>query len=295
MINRVTHQTVQRSTLANLQLNLTAMADMQGKLSSGRKISKPSDDPAATSRALQLRSEARATTQYSRNADDGAGWLSTVDSALQTTSAQLRRARDLVMQGSNDGVLSPQSREALAAEIDGIREGLLDTANSSYIGRSVFAGTSDAGHAFDRTTYAWTGTPGSSVERRVTPDSTVRADGDGLAVFGAGATSVFALLDDIAADLRAGTPVAGRLTALDARLDSTLGELASVGTRYGQITAAQSGTEATLASLKAELSGVEDIDVAETIMNIQMQEVAYQAALGAAARVLQPSLLDYLR
>lgn len=295
MISRVTHQTVQRSTLANLQLNLSRMSDLQGRLSGGKVITKPSDDPAGTAGAMRLRSDLRATEQFARNAADGIGWLNTVDSALNASLASLRRARDLTVQGASSGSLGPTSREAIAIELEGIRDALLDQANTTYLGRSVFAGTSDAGSAFVQGTYDWTGAPSGSVQRRLAPDTTVRADSDGRVAFGEGAASVFALLDGIAADLRSGTDVGPRLAELDTRMTAMLGELADVGSRYNQVMTRQGQIDKAVMDLKGQLSAVEDIDLAEVLVELQSQEVAYQAALGATARVLQPSLLDFLR
>lgn len=298
MIGRVTQQTLQRSTLANLQANLTRMSTLQGQMSGGKQITKPSDDPAGAAQAMVLRAEKRATTQYQRNADDGLAWLTTIDTAMQSSVSTLRRVRDLTVQGGS-GALGPTSREAIATELDGLRDGLMDLANTSYLGRSVFAGTSDAGVAFNDATaplpYSWTGTTGASVERRVGADSTVRADADGVAVFGEGATSVFALIDNISADLRSGTDVSARLGEIDDRISSMLGELAGVGTRYNQLTTAQKDTASSLQDLSSRLSGIEDIDLPKTVVELQMQEVAYQGALGATARVLQPTLMDFLR
>ncbi len=309
MISRVTHQTIQRSTLANLQHNLGRMSDLQNKLSGGKVITKASDDPGGTARTMQLRASQRATEQFARNADDGVAWLSTIDSAIQASVASLRKARDLTVQGANSGAMGDLPRANIASEIEGIRDALLDQANTSYLGRMVFAGTSDAGEAFSvvaptppatSPTYTWTGTTGATVERRLAPETTVRADADGVAVFGeddpvAGTVSVFALLDSIAADLRAGIDVEPRLAELDTRMDAMLGEIADVGTRYGQMQAAQAATQKTLQDLTGQISAIEDIDLAEVLVEIQSQEVAYQAALGATARVLQPSLLDFLR
>lgn len=294
MIGRVTQQTVQASTLANLQLNLSRMSDLQGKLSGGKVITRPSDDPGGTATSLQLRASQRTAEQYSRNADDAVSWLTTVDSALQSSVAALHRARDLTVRGANDGSLGQTSRDAIAVELEGLRETLMAQANTTYLGRSVFAGTSNAGVAF-QPDLSWTGTATASVERRLAPETTVRADGDGVAAFGQGAGSVFALLDTIAADLRAGTNVGGHLGAIDDRLESMLGELASVGVRHGQAEAAQSASLKTLMDLKGQISAIEDIDLAEVMVELQSQEVAYQAALGATARVLQPSLMDFLR
>ena len=297
MINRVTHTTIQRSTLANLQVNLTKMSDLQQRMSGGKVITKPSDDPAGTAQAMALRAEQRATTAYARNAEDGLAWLSTVDSALSGAVVTLRNARNLTVQGGN-GSLNSSARDALALDVEGQRDAMLALANTSYLGRSVFAGTSNAPLAVGTTAtapYSWTGAPGATVERRLAQDTTVRVDADGAALFGAGADSVFALMDTIAAGLRAGDDVTTHLTALDSRLDTMLGGLAGAGTRYNQVTTAQSGIASTQLALRTQLSSIEDVDLAETIVELQMQEVAYKGALGATARVLQPSLMDFLR
>lgn len=135
-----------------------------------------------------------------------------------------------------------------------------------------------------------------TVERRVGENTTVRVDADGAAVFGDGAASVFSLLTNIAADLRnPGVNVSTRLTEIDSRIQSMLSVGSSVGARTNQLTAAQDTLSNQSMTLASDLSGVEDIDLAQTIIELQMQEVGYKAALGAAARVLQPSLMDYLQ
>ena len=295
MINRVTHLTVQRSTLANLQVNLGKMSDLQGRLSGGKVITKPSDDPAGTASVLALRADKRANEQYSRNAADGIGWLSTVDTALQNAAANVRQARDLTVKGANTGSASQATRDAIASELRGVRDAMLDQANATYLGRSVFAGTAN-GPAYADGTYAWAGVPTDEVLRRVGESTQIRADSDGRNAFGAGATSVFQLIDDIAADIQNGTgDVSARIGELDTALNNVLGELADVGTRYKQLTTAQSTIETAVTDLKGQISDIEDIDLAETLIELQSQEVAYQAALGATARVLQPSPLDFLR
>ncbi len=219
MIGRVTQQTVQRSTLANLQLNLSKVSDLQSRMSGGKKITKASDDPAGTAQALALRAQTRATQQYRRNADDGIGWLSTADTALQSSVTQLRRARDLTVQ-SGSGAMSAAGREAIATEIDGIRDGLLSLANTTTSGdRSSPA----------RPTPGWRSptrrrrrrTPGPAPPARACSDGSARTPPCGPTPTApprsaTGSTSVFALLDNISSDLRAGvdadTPARPRST-----------------------------------------------------------------------------------
>lgn len=299
MINRVTQQTIQRTTLNNLQRNLSSMSDLQAQLSSTKRIQRPSDDPAGVGSSMSMRADKAAATQALRNANDGAMWLGQIDTAVQGSIDAMRRVRDLTVQGANSGSMGQTSLDAIATEIDGLRDTLLDLANTNINGRNIFAGTTSDGIAFDDgttgTPYAWHGTAGASVDRRLGPDATVRVDADGAAIFGNGATSVFKLLDDISADLRAGNDVTGRLTEIDGRLNGMLSGVADVGIRYKQVTDAQSSLQLTVQNFTSSISGIEDIDLAETVLELQMQEVAYQGALGATARVLQPTLMDFLR
>src|SRR5690625_961735 len=142
MIGRVTQMGLQRASLAHLQDNLGRMAQLQERLTTGKVITKPSDDPAGTVDAMRVRADQRATAQYMRNTADGNAWLTTIDDAMGDALTALRRGRDLVVNGANTGSHGPSSRAAIASELRATADQLFETANTSYLGRSVFAGTS---------------------------------------------------------------------------------------------------------------------------------------------------------
>ena len=287
------------TSLRNLQTNLSELARLQDQASTRKAISKPSDDPSAAAATLQLHSAQRASEQYSRNIDDGSGWLTTVDSALASSVDILNRVRDLTVSGANDGAMSVAGKEAIAVELEILRDDLLRQANSSYLGRTVFAGNSDAGIAFaaDPGTGAvtFTGSAGSTVQRRISDDATVRVDADGAAIFGTGPASVFTLIDNIAADLRSGVNIGARLAAIDDRMKTVFGRHAEVGTRDAQMERAGQMNNIQSATLEEQRMSVEDVDLARVILDLKIQETSYQAALAVTARVLQPTLLDFLR
>ncbi len=288
---------MRNSTLTNLQTNMKQMSLLQSQMSSGVKITVASDDPGGAADVLRIKSEQRMLDQYDRNAADGEAWLLTVDSALTTSLSALNKARTLTVNGGN-GALGDSSRVALAEEIDGLKDTLLQQANTTYLGRSVFAGTTSGaafGDADDAAgAYTYTGVDGASVTRTVASGSTVRVDSSGSAVFGEGTDSVFQLLDDISATLRAGGDPTDQLDAIDGYLDKMKTELASVGARENQIDSAQDLIATKVVTAASRLSAVQDVDLAQIILDLQSQEVAYQGALGAAAQVLQPTLLDFL-
>lgn len=304
-IGRVTHFTVRNSTLGNLQANLQKMSTMQAQMSAGTKITKASDDPSGTADVLRIQSEQRQLDQYGRNAADGEAWLLTVDSALTTSLASLRKVRELTIQGGS-GALGETSRVALAEQIEGLRDELLAQANTTYLGRPVFAGTTVSPAFTDATgvdengdpaPYAFRGYDDAAVTRTVASGTTIRVDSSGSAVFGVGAGSVFAQLDAISAALRDTTvefDPTTHLDAIDDHLDAMLTEIASVGARENQVDSAQDLISQNLITAKTRLGAIQDVDLAQIILDLQSQEVAYKGALGAAAKVLQPTLLDFL-
>lgn len=306
MLSRVTNQTITRNAQYNLQTGLNALAKLQNQASSQKAILVPSDDPAGTSKSLQIRSQQAATTQYGRNISDGTAWLNTIDSTMSTVSSIMGRIRDLTVQGANDGAMSPTSKLAIATELTSLKGELLKQSNTSYLGRSVFAGNSDAGVAFNPDG-TFTGVAGSTVERRIDANTTVRVDADGPAVFGTdpgvppstdpGTTpgSVFTLIDNIVSDLQNGVNIGVRLGEIDQRKQAISAQQSIIGTTEAQMERASQTNASQTVSLEAQRSSVEDLDLAKVILDLQTQQTTYQTSLGVTAKVLQPTLMDFLR
>jgi flagellar hook-associated protein 3 FlgL len=122
---------------------------------------------------------------------------------------------------------------------------------------------------------------------------------NGEEVFGVrgSGTQVFEVLSSISAALRSGDRAAmdAGLANLDTAVDRVITTLGKVGARFNRVETMRGAADAQLLSMTTSLSEAEDIDLPKTIVELQMQEVAYKAALGATARAVQPSLLDFLR
>lgn len=292
MIGRITQQAQAFTAQRNLQATAAKLAQLQNQGASGKKFTRPSQDPVAAADALTVRSAVAAQNQYARNIDDANAWMTSIDSALRTSMDLLHRARDLVVQGSSD-TNSTLSREAIAVELEALRGELLTQAQTQYLGRPVFAGTSDQG-AYDPD-YTYTGVPGAPVQRRVGDNETIRVDLDGPLAFGDGPASVFATLDRIAADLRAGGDVAEGIADISDHMDNITTALADVGARHGQILRAQDQALDRSVALDTQLAGIEDIDLAELLLDLEVQRTAYQASLGITAQTLPLTLMDFLR
>jgi len=291
---RITNRSLSTSTLSNLQAALARLQDTQARLSSGRAIQRPSDSPSGTMTSLQLRSDIDRYDQLDRNAEDGKARLGVADNALSDGLSTLRDVRNALLQGAN-GAMDQNGREALATQVDQLRSSLLAVANTSYLQQPIFAGTAGASAAYDASgTYQG---DGGTTTRTIAPGVKVQVNVPGTDVFGPAGNDLFKVLSDISNDLRNNPAnlTATDLGQLDAGYLRMQNAQSAVGARYHQIEIMQDRNKANQLESQNQLSDVEGVDLAATTVNLQLQEVAYQAALGATAKAIQPSLVDFLR
>jgi flagellin-like hook-associated protein FlgL len=292
---RITQRAVALTSLQGLNRNLDAVGKLQQQLTSGKLISAPSDSPTGTNRAMQTRSDQAATAQQARNITDAGNWLEQTDSAMRSMLDTTRRVRDLTVQGLSTGSNSDASRQALATEVTSLREGLLSLANLQIQGRPLFGGITSGAKAYDATG-AWVGETGTQVHRRVSDSEEMRVDLTGPEAFGTAPDDLFAVVGRIAADLTA-DPAAleTHLADLDTVMAGMLSAVANVGARATRLERVEQINSDRSIALQVQLGETENIDLPNTIMMLQMQQVGYEAALSATAKALQPTLLDFLR
>jgi flagellar hook-associated protein 3 FlgL len=291
-IARITERSMSMNALANLQTDLSNLAITQSQLSSGRIINKPSDDPAGTAVDLATRAALARTNQYTRNTQDGLGWLGTADSSLSDVVTSLQRARTLLVQSQN-GTSDATSQQAISTEVASLRDEVLSDANSTYNNQPIFAGTAGVTAAYSASgTYKG---DNNSVQRQVSDTSRLTVAMPGSQVFGTPGADVFALLQKASTDVSSNpSGVAADITALDGFLTGIENAQTQVGTNYNRVQDAQTEAATQINNLTDQKSQVEDADTAQTEITLQLQQTSYQAALSATAKALQPSLLQFL-
>jgi len=296
----MTQNMMSRQSFSGMQTAMSRVAQAQEQLTTGRLINRPSDDPTGATSAMRIRSSLSTQQQFVRNADDAVGWLDQTDGTLGTMGTQISRARDIALQGANSGAMGPEARAALATEVDQIRAGLISSANAQYLDRPIFGGITAGEKAYnpDGTLAdpAAIGT-GSGVVRTVAEGERIRIDVEGPEVFGTSPNSIFDNLAALSTALRTADSagVTAAVSNLKADADRVVNIRSDIGARTVRVENARSVANDATLTLKNALSSVENVDLAKATVDLGLREVAYQAALGATARVLQPSLLDFLR
>jgi flagellar hook-associated protein 3 FlgL len=301
---RITQSMIARSALSGLQDVSGRLAATQRRMASGKEITRPSDDPYGTARALALRGELASSRQLQRNVEDADGWLTVTDSALGKMTDIAQRARELLVAGASDGA-GQQARGAMADEIDQLADALKQEADAAYGGRFVFAGTLTGTRPYAvGGPDAYAGDAGQ-IAREIGPGVAVAINADARALLGDGQAAADGLLldtlRDVAQHLRGGTPAdagalrGGDLQALDRNLDGLLQARARVGALQSRLDTARARLGEVEETTTRLLSETEDADMAATLVAFSTQQSVYQSALRAGATIVQASLLDFLR
>lgn len=299
---RVTQNMVSDTVMQNLWQNETQLNKLSDEVSSGKKFSLPSDDPLAVLNSMQLSNSISSNNQYTKNIKDGINLLNITDGALQNLNTVINRVRDLVVEGANDE-LDSQDRSAIADEVSQLKQQVNAIANTNSGGKYIFAGTNYNNPPWDASQppgSQWQGN-GQSTEYQIGYGTTMAVNTPGDAVFNqapAGGQSLMNTLDTIVSDLQSGNTSAlsnQDLGNVDANLNTIIQTRSDVGARVDRLQMTQNRLTQENTNLQGLLSGAQDVDLAQLITQLQSEQTTYNASLQTAAKIIQPTLMDFLK
>ncbi|MBO8164282.1 MAG: flagellar hook-associated protein FlgL [Brevibacillus sp.] len=293
---RVTQNMLNSNMLRNLNKSMINLDKLQQQLSSGKKVSRPSEDPVIATRGMFYRTSLIENEQYLRNANIGHSWMEMSDKVMDEVGNIMKRVSELLIYSGNGGV-SPQDLQAMGEEVAQLKKQLGNLANQTVNGRYIFNGTDTTTPPYDDTVGDFTSTNGSEIKLEVSQgvQVTINANGQRIFNYPDNANNIFKLLDNIINDLSSGNDATQYEDALNQQYDNLLAERASLGARVNRMELVMERLKDEEVNVTELLSKNEDADEAEVITRLKTQENIHRAALGAGARIIQPSLLDFLR
>lgn len=303
-----------KAFINNLNKNLQNMQKAQEQLTSGKKVSKPSDNPLLLGKILSMKDDIRQNEENKSNIASSKDWVQTQDTALADVSKSMSRIRELMVYGSS-GILTKPDREAIEEEVKMKVGEIRDALNTNFDGRYIFSGQTTEERPFEITdggdgilSYAG---KGGNLEREIGRGVTIELMTDGSEIVGKN-NELGNFLREVM-DAMTGRPadpdnpsdtglepdlekLSGQLLGkADKLIDKVLRVRSKVGAIDNRLEAAEERNKSENIDLTEILSKKEDIDIAEQYMKYTMMNTAYQASLSIGAKILQPSLLDYLR
>ena len=290
---RVTNKVMTSTVAVNLFKNIEQLFKTQNKLSSGKKISKPSDDPIGMGRVLDYRKTICTIDQYNGNIAHGESWLNTTDLTLDAVGDLLIRAKELALSQAN-ATANADTMKFVAGEVESIYDHLLQLANTKLGKSYIFAGHKTDTPPFSQDA-SYDGDNGD-IKIIVGENVEIGINTDGEELF-LSEVNIFEVLKELKVGLEANDSVAisDQMGPLDDALNQILTVRTDVGTKLNRLEATENYWADFKLNIEQMLSDTEDADIIKTVTDLASQETAYNASLAASARITQNSLIDFLR
>lgn len=306
---RVTGQTQVANAIAFLRQQGGGLAKFNDQISSGNRVTLPSDDPTQFPTLMRAKAESGRFAAYAQTMSDATMSLNAGVDALQETNDVLVRAKALAIDGASS-TTNAEGYEALATEVDGLIERAIRAGNTQIDGKYLFGGTQTGTPPFRVATTDSAGRPatigydGSADRTRavIGPAQTVDTRYAGDQVFQTAGADVFAALVGLRDDLRSGVTteaktkaVNARLTQLDAARDGVAERVAEQSSNLATLDALQNRMQELKLTADVRSGEIEGTDYAEAVVKMKQFENGLQATMSVTARLMQPSLLDFIR
>ena len=309
--NQMSYQQLTSSVLDNQQ----AVFGAQQKVSTGKRINAPSDAPVDFSRMARMNNSLSDVKRYSGNVEQAKSELTTVDSVLQQTVSIFQRASEIATQAA-DPTKTAANLQSMGEEVNTQITSLLQIANTTYDGHTLFSGTGGPQQAYVATasggsvdangtslpdTFTYQGSTDSrtieisqnnSIEVGI-PGSDISSTG---AVFKTSTVDLFDTLRQLRDQLNSGTaPTTTTTQQLQDSQDHVTNVLATVGGRSAVLDTSGKLLSQSETTLTDDVGNVGSLDVAQAVMTLSNKQQAYQAALSATAGLSKNTLIDWLR
>ncbi|MFJ9501219.1 flagellar hook-associated protein FlgL [Brevibacillus centrosporus] len=300
MAVRVTQNMLNSNMLRNLHKSMGTMDKLQQQLSSGSKINKPSDDPVIAARGMFYRSSLMENDQYKRNVDEAQSWMDMTDTTMDEMGSIMKRVKEILVY-SGDGAVSPDDLKAMGSEVEELKKHMGTLANQQINGKYIFAGTDTNKPPYDATAKAGAGdfvsTNNSPINLEVSQGVFVKSNVNAQNIFNYpdNANNMFTVLNNIIGALSSGNSATQFQTAMDDQYNKLLSERASLGANVNRVELIAERLDSQEVNITGLMSKNEDADMAKVMTDLKTQESVHSAALGSGARIIQPTLLDFLR
>lgn len=300
---RVTNKAMTNTYLKDVQSNLQSMNKLNKQLNTGKEINRVSDNPYDAIKSLNLQNEINDVEKYNYNCDEIVGWLNSTDDALDSVGNIVSEIKVLLT--SISGAYGEDEISAIRSEVNEKMKQIGEALNSTYAGRYIFGGSTT-----DEPPVEIFEHPDGTVELKVKPSanedklkSEISA-GIGLdynLTIGqvTNGSKGLDVLNNIAKELGTVPADKEKLQELNGDIGEYLTHIldnrSAIGARTNTVDNIKSKNEENILTLKGTYSGIQDVDWAEKYVELTSAQMVYNSSMQVGAKMIQPTLLDYLR
>lgn len=297
---RVTQSMLSNNMLRNLSTSYNKMGKLQDQITTGKKVNRPSDDPVVAMKGIGYRTALDKVEQFQRNIGEVNNWLDSSDDAFDKVGSALHRANELAIQASN-GTTTPDDQAKIKAELEQLRQHIQNIANTKVGDKYIFSGTKTTTPPFDNTSIPpayveFEDADGNPINQGFTNDVEIEVfDGIMLKV-NTNAIEVFKSIDKMFQDIEVGNVNFDEAVGkINEQMNEILTTRADIGARQNRVELMDDRLQSQSVIATKQMSENEDVDYEKAITEMITQESVHRAALSVGARIIQPSLVDFLR
>jgi flagellar hook-associated protein 3 FlgL len=290
---RITSFAIFNQMTRALQDGMKKMSLYSERLSSGKKINKPSDDVYGMMNAMGYKVTLNEIDQYKKNIDNADSQLGLTETVMSSVGDILSRARELAVQGST-GTQTPANRASIAQEIASLRDEALRLSQTQFRDRYIFSGYKTDTTPFDAS-FNYQG-DANEINVLIDRDSTIALNVTGDEAFSSGGETYFETLDNLYNALinDQTSIIQASITLIDNATGQVANVRADIGARMNSIEKLKSTHEDRDTALKTLLASTEDDDIAVTISELTKTQVSLESLRASGAKVMSQSLMDFL-
>ena len=299
-MTRVTQSMLSTNMLRNLNTSYSKMSKLQDQINTGRKFTRASDDPVAAVKGMDYRVQLDKVGQFTRNANEMTAWVDTTDTTLSEVTSALTRVQELITQAANDSNTDDE-RKKIAVEIGQIQNQIQDLANTQVGGKYIFSGTNTNSPLFSNGVIAEpTEQKGinAAIEIEVGDSIYMQANVPGHTLFNSIDEMLKKVLNPTGGLNDAsitGDTIGGFLTDIQKSVSDVLDVQAGVGANQNRLETVQNRLSILELNVTKQMSENEDTDYSKAIVQMTTQESIHQAALSVGAKIIQTTLVDFIR
>lgn len=295
---RITNQMMVGNFKRTIGRNSSKMDHLHRQLATGKRIFMPSDDPVGTLRSMQLNTLLNETDQYVKNVEQASTWLDITEISLGNATGVLQRARELAVKGAH-GSMEENQYQAIAEEVNQLKGHLKQIANASQGGRYIFGGQKTLQPPYNNADPLDNGYYGDKGELKVEISKGVNMtyNVQGGQAFTQALNALEALQNRLDSGIPSDIEDVSKISIveIDQAIQNNLEFRAEVGAKINRLDMAKDRFESNNIKYQELVSNIEDVDMAKTIMDLKSEENVYRAALASGARIIQPSLVDFIK
>lgn len=297
---RITDNMVLNSITTELQQLDSQQSSLQSEVSDGLTVSQPSDDPAAFGQVVELEGQSRQLSQYQDNANSALSIIQSSYSSLSSLNQVYERATELGTLATN-GSVSSSDLQGYASELNELIDQAVSEANSQFGGQYLFGGSAVTSAPFTTSTDTDGNVASVSYAGNSTPISIPLSGTSSVSPYTSGTTnSGIATMINNMISLRDAIQngdsdaVSSANTSLASSDDVLTNAVAENGAVESRIEADQTELQSTSDEISNQITSDTSSDLPTAIVQLNQTQIAYQAALETASKVMQLSLVDFL-